>query len=152
MAVFAAIENEVIRLTREGKEIERVLAVEWDGLNSIDPVELSSTILRFYDAGIKATHAVLRDESDLHSRCEGPRGYELNDAELSNCRDQIGNTQSWMEEDCFYLRAITLCGWMHVRSNLGIEYLTIRRNGTVQQRQRKVLSKQIFSRFPQIRY
>src|SRR5262249_39694031 len=71
---YAANGREAVRLTRAGKEIERILAAEWRSLPAQNAVRLASFVLGFYDGGIKASHHVLADADDLLAMCTPPQG------------------------------------------------------------------------------
>ncbi|MCA9179504.1 MAG: hypothetical protein KDB14_33845 [Planctomycetales bacterium] len=64
----------------------------------------------------------------------------------------IGTTSASRSDDLFDIRAVTLCGWMHDKRNLGIEHIHISKSGAVHLEKREVLSKKIFKSVPQIRY
>lgn len=143
------------RLTRENKEIQSILADEWATLAESDPVCLASLMLKFHDAGIKASHNVLKDVDDLRSfgnPAHPAKNYELNDKEFNKALPNIGSTVTAVDGAVLSLRVVTLCGWMHEKQNLGVESITIASNGAVSFRKRKVLSKRIFRRTPSIRY
>ncbi|MDP1560716.1 MAG: hypothetical protein Q8M16_04910 [Pirellulaceae bacterium] len=152
---YAANGRSATRLTRENKEIHSILSDEWAALAESDPVCLASLILKFYDAGIKARHHVLKDADDLRSfgnPTNTAKNYELNDKEFSQALPRIGSTAMALDGAMLSLRAVTLCGWMHDKQNLGVEWFTISSDGTVSFRNRDVLSKRIFRRTPSIRY
>lgn len=71
---------------------------------------------------------------------------------MKNAQDFIGNTTVAQLDDSVVIRAVTLCGWMHDKGNLGIETIRVVRSGKVQLDKREVLSKQIFASVPSIRY
>tara|TARA_R110002072_G_C7909868_1_gene530272 strand:- start:1017 stop:1664 length:648 start_codon:yes stop_codon:yes gene_type:complete len=155
LGYYAANGLAATRLTRANKEIQSILANEWATLAKSDPVCLASLILKFYDGGIKASHHVLRDADDLRSfgnPALPTKNYELNEKELSIALPNIGSTLSTADGAVLSLRAVTLCGWMHDKQNLGVESFTIGSDGTVSFRQRDVLSKRIFWNTPSIRY
>ena len=110
---------------------------------------LSSLILKFFDGGIRATHRVLANAESLRS--DGKR-YVLNEKEFGKAESLIETTRFIAEDDRFTIRAVTLCGWMHDKRNLGIEHIHISRSGDVQLDAREVLSKKIFKSVPAIRY
>ncbi len=152
---YAANGRSATRLTRENKEIQSILADEWTELSESDPVCLASLILKFYDAGIKEQHHVLKDADDLRSfgnPTHPAKNYELNDKEFSKSLPNIGTTVISFNGTVLSLRAVTLCGWMHDKQNLGIESFTIGADGLVSFRKRDVLSRRIFRRVPAIRY
>lgn len=152
---FVANGRIATRLTRENKEIETILREEWEDLTEVDPVVLSSFVLKFYDAGIKATHHVLRNSTDLEVFAGDPkplRDYHVTEKELLNVESRIGETNSQRHHDVLTIRAITLCGWMHDKRNLGIELIKIAQNGTVTLATREILSQKIFSKVPAIVY
>jgi hypothetical protein len=151
----AATGKLAIRLTRQDKEIQSVLRDEWDSLPNSDPVVLASLILNFFDGGIKASHHVLRNSDDLRSFVKAHRPtntYELNEKEFAKSLESIGSTESVLSDDTLSIRAITLCGWMHRKQNLGIESLAVNSEGVVSFQTRTVLSRRIFRRVPGIRY
>lgn len=147
--IYVADGRRAIRLTRAGKEIESVLQENWSALPACDPVILANLILKFFDGGIRATHRVLRDADALDSY---GKGYILNQREWERIRDSIGKTLLSRHEDAVIIRAITLCGWMHDKRNLGIEHIRVLQSGKVQLEGRETLSKKIFTSVPQIRY
>jgi hypothetical protein len=149
---YAANGREAVRLTRAGKEIQRILAKEWPSLIKASPVHLASLILCFFDGGIKASHRVLADASDLRSMCQAPREYRLNEKAFAKALPELGVTACQMEEKVVVLRAITLLGWMHDKRNLGIEKLTIHENGNVVLSERRVIAEKIFDKVPAIMY
>ena len=155
MGYYAANGHTATRLTRQSKEIESVLSADWKQLASTDPVLLASLILRFYDGGIHASHHVLKNLEAL--LCFGDsqrpfRDYELNEKALSKVKEEIGSTEAVQDSDALMIRAITLCGWMHDKRNLGIESFAVARDGRLSFQKRHVLSRKIFSRVPMIRY
>lgn len=152
---YAANGRSATRLTRENREIRSILADEWAELPESDPVCLASLILSFYDAGIKARHRVLKDADGLRS-LENPthavKNYELNVKEFSKALPEIGLTEMAFDGAVLFLRAVTLCGWMHRKHNLGIESFTITSVGVVAFQKRHVLSNNVFRRVTAIRY
>lgn len=155
LGYYVANAHSATRLTRQNKEIESVLSAEWNHLPNADPVLLASLILKFYDGGIHATHHVLQDIDALRSfgDSQSPsRDYELNEKELSRVTPEIGLTESTRMEDVLAIRAVTLCGWMHDKQNLGVESFTIARDGKPTFQKRHELSRKIFKRVPAILY
>lgn len=153
--VFVADGRKAVRLTRSGKEIEFVLKEKWDALALCNPIVLASLILMFYDEGIKATHRVLSDAKDLRSfeRNVGfGREWVLNAGEMQRIEDLIGDTTVRQLDDAVFIRAATLCGWMHDKQNLGIENIRILPSGEVQLGKREVLSERIFDSVPNVTY
>ena len=149
---YAANGREAVRLTRTGKEIERVLAAEWAGLPAQNSVKLASFVLEFYDGGIKASHHVLADAEELRAMSAPPSDYRINESVLSLALPALGKTSCKVDGDTVKLRAVTLCGWMHDKQNLGIEMITISKNGAVHLGQREVLAENIFDEVPGILY
>jgi len=152
---YVANGESATRLTREGKEIESVLSAEWDHLSSADPVLLASLILNFYDGGIRATHYVIRDLDALLNFGDAQRptrDYKLNEKQLSQAVPRIGSTSSRQDADVLAIRAVTLCGWMHDKRNLGIESFTVNPEGHPSFAKREVLSRKIFTHVPMLRY
>ena len=149
---YAANGREAVRLTREGKEIERILAANWLSLPATDPVRLASFILGFYDGGIKASHYVLADVNELVAMCTRPRTYRVNADSLARARPRLGTTTCTIEGDTIRLRAVTLCGWMHCKQNLGVETIAIFKDGTVDLGPREVLAEKVFDEVPGIVY
>ncbi|TWT56283.1 hypothetical protein [Allorhodopirellula solitaria] len=152
---YAANGRSAIRLTRINKEIQTILADEWADLPASDPVRLASLILKFFDAGIKASHHVLRDANELRNFGKprhSMKNYQLSEKEFQMAMPHISSTESTLDGKCVALRAVTLCGWMHDKRNLGIESLTIASDGNVSFAKRQVLSRGIFDRVPAIRY
>jgi hypothetical protein len=155
LAYFAANGSSAIRLTRKNKEIQRILAAEWRDLPALDAVCLASLILKFFDAGIKDSHHVLPDADALRTYGMSTAGvprYELNEGELAKALPNIGSTSSVFEGRSVSIRAVTLCGWMHEKQNLGVESIAIAEDGSVSFAERKVLSRRIFKRVPAIKY
>ena len=153
--IFIADGRKAVRLTRSGKEIESVLKENWDALTMCDPVALASLILKFFDGGIKSTHRVLSDANELRlfERDVGfGREWVLNSREMEKAQDLIGNTTVVQLGDSVVVRAATLCGWMHMKENLGIENLRISRSGEVRLDKREVLSEKIFEAVPNVAY
>jgi hypothetical protein len=157
-AYYAADGRKAERLTRKHREIESLLADEWDALPVADPVRLARLVLRFYDGGIRSSHDVLRDANDLREmtkpRREGPLcGFELNVREFAAVLPRVGATvASSLSDGTLSIRAVTLLGWMHTKQDLGIESFTIDRNGAVHFAERIVLTRRIFAALPNIRY
>jgi hypothetical protein len=149
---YAANAQEAVRLTRGGKEIQFILANEWPFLASACPVHLASLILCFYDGGIKASHHVLADADDLRSMCAPRREYRLDEEMFAKASKDLGVTSFRLEENKAVVRAITLMGWMHHKTNLGIETLTIHDNGNVELSERRIMAERIFDKTPQILY
>src|SRR5579883_607176 len=83
---YAANGREAVRLTRSGKEVERVLATNWSSLPAQDPVKLASFVLRFYDGGIKASPHVLADADALLAMCTRPGTYRVSESALARAR------------------------------------------------------------------
>lgn len=137
------------RLTRKGKEIQSILADEWDALPALDPVRLASLVLHFFNAGIGQSHFVLGDAESL--RAFG-RNYQVDEKEFDRVLPEVGLTRSTIDRQVLSLRAITLRGWKHMKQNLGIELLAIRADGSVSLATRHVLSHRIFTRIPALRY
>ncbi|TWU07336.1 hypothetical protein CA54_57420 [Symmachiella macrocystis] len=150
--VFATNENESIPLTRKGKEIETILASEWDRLVQSDPVVLASLILLLYGSGSRETHHVLKDAAELQSMCQNSSGYELHEKRFEYHLPRIKTTYIKVENDLALVRAVTLFGRMHDKGNLGIERFSIDRNGVVLPQERELISRNIFSRIPGIKY
>ena len=149
--IYVADGRRAVRLTRAGKEIECVLKEKWDTLADCNPVILASLILKFFDGGICSTHHILSGEDDLRAQYQG---YVLNDREFERVQGLIGTTSTNQNDDQtgLVIRAVTLCGWMHDKRNLGIEHIHISKSGVVHLEKRKVLTKKIFKSVPQIRY
>ncbi len=147
--VYVADGRKAVRLTRAGKEIESVLKEKWETLADCNPVILASLILKFFDGGIRSTHRVLSGGDDLRSH---RKNYVLNDRELERSQGLIGTTSTSRSDDFVVIRAVTLCGWMHDKRNLGIEHIHISKSGTVHLEKREVLSERIFTSVPQILY
>ncbi len=147
--VYDANGQRVIRLTRAGKEIESVLGENWTRLPNCDPVVLSRLILMFFDGGIRSSHRVLQSSGSLRSHGEQ---YVLNEKEFGKAEPFIEATRIIVEDDLLTIRAVTLCGWMHDKRNLGVEHIRISRSGDVALDARNVLSKKIFKSVPAIRY
>jgi hypothetical protein len=139
-------------LTRAGKEIERILRQEWALLLKLNPVQLASLVLGFYDDGIKASHRVLAGAQDLRDLARPPRDYRINEHAFAKAMAAIGETCCTVEGDTVKLRAVTLCGWMHDKRNLGIESVVISKDGTVAIGPREVLAEKIFDEVPPIAY
>lgn len=155
MGYFVANGHRATRLSREHKEIEAVLSAEWEHLHDADPVLLATLILKFYDGGIRKTHHVLKDLDALLNFGESQepfRAYQLNEKQLSMVQSELGSTELTQEEDVLRIRAVTLCGWMHDKRNLGVEAFTINRDGHPSFQKRQLLSRRIFTRVPMIRY
>jgi hypothetical protein len=140
--------QKAVRLTRAGREIESVLRENWPTLQDCHPVKLASLILNFFDGGIRSSHAVLPDAEKLHAY----QHHVLDNEELERVQDLIGTTIICCQEDEINIRAVTLCGWMHNKQNLGIERIRISKCGNVQLDKREVLSERIFKSVPQIMY
>lgn len=154
-AYYAANGQFATRLTRKNKEIGSVLAAEWDELPALDAVCLASLILKFFDAGIKASHHVLKNADALRvfgNLPSGAKRYELNQMEFAKALPMIGSTSSTLNGQLLAVRAVTLCGWMDDKQNLGIESFTVGADGSVAFAKRHVLSRRIFVRVPAIRY
>jgi hypothetical protein len=149
---YAANGMEAVRLTRAGKEIERMLAADWSSLPAKDPVKLASFVLGFYDGGLRARHHVLADADELLAMCTRPKTFRINDRALAQARPRIGITSSKMEGDTVKLRSVTLCGWMHRKRNLGVETIAIARDGRVELGPREVLAEKIFDEVPGMKY
>lgn len=152
---YAANGRSAVRLTRNNKEIQTILAAEWADLSTSDPVRLSSLVLKFFDAGIKASHLVLLDANELRNfgnRKHLMTNYQLNENQFEMAMPHIGMTESTFDGKCLSVRAVTLCGWMHDKRNLGIESFMIGSDGIVSFAKRRVLSRRIFIRVPAIRY
>jgi hypothetical protein len=149
---YAANGGQAIRLTRAGKEIERILEAEWTSLPAQNPVQLASFVLGFYDSGIKATHRVVANAGDLRDLGRPPRHYRINENALATALPAIGESSSKIEGNTIKLRAITLCGWMHDKQNLGIETIAISKDGTINLAPREVLAEKIFDQVPPIMY
>ena len=147
--IYDADGRKAIRLTRQGKEIESVLNSNWHILTECSPVILANLILTFFDGGIRSTHRILADADAIH--CHG-KNYVLNDLEFEKSQELIGTTSASRCDNAVVIRAVTLCGWMHDKQNLGIENIRILKSGEVQLEKRRVLSKKIFKSVPQIRY
>lgn len=147
--IYDADGRKATRLTRQGKEIESVLKANWHMLNECNPVVLANLILTFFDGGIRSTHHVLLDADAIC--CHG-ENYVLNDREFAKSQELIGATTASRCDDVVVIRAVTLCGWMHDKRNLGIENIRVLQSGEVQLDKRSVLSKKIFKSVPQIRY
>jgi len=149
---YAANGREAIRLSRQGKEIEKILSTDWAALPDVNPVPLASLVLAFFDEGIKATHQVLANRTSLEVMCRDPRNFQLTDEVKTNHLSKLGETTIQLLHDTVMIRAITLCGWMHRKQNLGVECLKIARTGRVTFEPRLVLSEKTFNRVPGIRY
>lgn len=149
---YAANGREAVRLTRAGKELERILEAEWASLPAQNPVKLASFILGFYDGGIKASHRVLAGADDLRDLASPPRDYRINECAFAKALPAIGETSCRIEGNTIKLRTVTLCGWMHDKRNLGIETIAISKDGSVALGPREVLAEKIFDRVPGIRY
>ena len=155
MGYYVANGYQAIRLTRKDKEIEAILSEEWEHLSEADPVRLASLILKFYDGGIRATHHVLENLDALLNFSGSEkhfRGYELNEKQLSIVAPEFGSTELIKEKDFLRVQAVTLCGWMHDKRNLGVERFTIDRDGHPTFEKRQVLARKVFRRVPRIRY
>jgi hypothetical protein len=158
MGYVAVNERKALRLTRRNREIETVLAEEWNDLPAADPVRLADLVLTFYDGGPHASHRVLRDADALRAMTEpGPSriesGYQLHERNLAAVLARIGTTRTEvLSEGELSVRAVTLLGWMHTKQNLGIESFVIRSTGEVRFEKRIVLTRRIFARLPSIRY
>jgi hypothetical protein len=151
-AYYAANGREAVRLTRAGKEIEGIFAANWSSLPAQNPVKLASLVLGFYDEGIKASHHVLADVNELLAMCNRPRTYRVNEDSLASVRARIGTTTCKMEDDIVKIRAVTLCGWMHCKQNLGVETIAISNEGIVTLGEREVLAEKIFDEVPGVIY
>jgi len=149
---YAANGREAVRLTRAEKEIQRILEAEWASLPAQNAVKLASFVLGFYDGGIKASHRVLAGADDLRDLARPPRDYRINEAVFAKALSVIGETSCKIEGDSIKLRAVTLCGWMHDKRNLGIETIAISKDGTVALGPREVLAEKIFDEVPGIMY
>jgi hypothetical protein len=157
-AYFAVNEHRALRLTRKNREIESVLAEEWNDLPSADPVRLAKLVLPFYDGGMNASHQVLRDADELcgMTKYGAPpvdSGYRFHPRKLAAVLPRIGTTRTAvLAEGELSVRAVTLLGWMHLKRNLGIESFVIRSSGEIRFDKRIVLTKRIFARVPMIYY
>jgi hypothetical protein len=147
--LYDANGRRAIRLTIAGKEIEQVLKENWEHLPKCDAVKLASLVLKFYDGGIRSAHRVLKDRLTL---LNDGRNYVLNQREVDRISANIGETAVELASGEIHLRAVTLCGWMHAKQNLGIEHLRIDENGKVRLDKRVVLTKKTFLSVPGIRY
>lgn len=147
---YAANGRHAVRLTRAGKEIERLLAADWATLPAKNPVRLASFVLQFYDGGITASHHVVADANEIvaMSTCRSP--YWVDESTFATALPRIGATSCTIEGDTVTLRAITLCGWMHRKHNLGIETLTISKAGIVDPKPREVLAERMFDTIPRL--
>ena len=79
----------------------------------------------------RPTYGDLADADDLRSMCQSPREFHLDEEAFAKASPELGVTSCFFEGNVMVLRAITLLGWMHTKTNLGIEMLTIHENGTV---------------------
>jgi hypothetical protein len=149
---YAANGREALRLTRAGKEVERILAAVWDSLPAQDPVKLASFVLGFYDGGIKASHHVIADADELREMAAPPKTYRINENVFARALPAIGKTFCEVEGNTIKLRTVTLCGWMHCKRNLGIEAIAIATDGSVDLGPREVLAENIFDEVPGILY
>jgi hypothetical protein len=131
---FVANSLTATRLTRQGKEIELVLADEWDDLPTMDPVKLASLILMYLAPDY---HTVLLDSSELS------RYGQLDEQEFAMLPG-IGATQAYRFGKVVNVHAITLWGSLRERRNLGIERFAINSAGHVEFEERKVLSEKLF--------
>ena len=84
--------------------------------------------------------------------CTQDQDFRVNEKALDRARRRIGTTSCKCEGSSITLRAVTLRGWMHRKCNLGIERLTISKDGTVKLAPRAVLAKNIFAQVPQLEY
>lgn len=153
--IYAVNKDKAIRLTRKGKEIQLVLAHEWETLGNVDPVALAEIILMFFDGGIKASHHVLRDLADLRRMANAHGlgcGYILNENRLSKFAECFASTCMIVDSGELKLRAVTLMGWMHDKQNLGIEMIYVSKDGTVRLDLRKTMVTRIFKQTPMLRY
>lgn len=148
---YAANGREALRLTRTNKEIEQVLAANWEHLSTVPPVLLAGLILPFYDGGIKATHLPLANEAALRALCSSPQ-RTMNESAFADAQSKMRDSSVTVRDQNVILRAITLMGWMHDKQNLGIERVTIQKSGRVELAAREVLAKRIFDTTPSIDY
>jgi hypothetical protein len=146
---YAANGKEAIHLTRVGKEIERILEAERASLPAQNPVKLASLVLTFYD---KTSHYVLASADNLRDLATPPKDYRINERSFAKALSRIGETTCTVEGNTIKLRAVTLCGWMHDKRNLGIETIAISKDGTVALGPREVLAENIFDEVPDIIY
>ncbi len=138
-------------MTRERKEIEQLLEEEWNILPERPAVELAVFLLPFYDNGIKEAHTVISTKEDFDRLYSD--AFEINRTELERISTDVGKTEySEITDAEVVLRIVTLMGWMHTKNNLGIETLHVEKNGRCYLEKRKVLSRNIFLKFPDLRY
>lgn len=147
---YAVTHDSAIRLTRDGKEIESVIEREWNAIPAVDIVEFTQFVLQFYEDGIKRSHHVLRDVHDLRSM-QGEHRI-LNAKAISQIANQVGETQLCSGDDQYQIRAVTLCGWMHEKQELGIESVSITNHGEVSLGARQILCRKTFLKLPAIMY
>lgn len=148
---FAANGREAFRLTRTNKEVERILEADWESLLGVSTTTLAALVLPFYESGITESHRVLQDVSELESMCKSGH-FEIDPKEGSSIAKMKAEIGTKMIGESVQVRVLTLRGWMHMKANLGIETISIGRNGHVTFAEREVWSAKLFRKFPPIMY
>lgn len=148
---FAANGREAFRLTRNNKEIERLLEADWESLLSVSTTALAALILPFYESGISESHRVIQNVLELEAMCKNG-AFEFDPKEQSSVAMKNAAISTKLVGDSVEVRVLTLRGWMHTKSNLGIETISIGRNGHVTLAEREVWSEKLFRKFPGIKY
>ena len=82
----------------------------------------------------------------------GKDDYVLNNKTVEKVGDDIGATTVERRGEVVVLRTVTLRGWMHEKNNLGVETIRVDPTGSVRMDERQVLSTDIFTSIPNIKY
>lgn len=148
---FAANGSEAFQLTRENREVERILKIDWSSLSTVSPYALAKLILPFYEDGIKESHRVLQNAVELEAMCAVGH-FEIDPEQWTRLPATNGRLGMEITDNTIRLRVLTLRGWMHMKANLGIETIAIESDGHVSFGKREVWSEKVFRRFPAIMY
>ena len=162
------IEFDVVEMRRDNGGLREVLCERWEFLRSCSALELAALLLDVLRSD-RETHHVVSSVDDIraipedgvpvsweaHDSCynSNETWYKIDDEELARIESSIGETKiEWNGLASFLLRAVTLLGVDHKKTNLGIESATVFRDGTVHFDSRRVLSERLFTELPTIHW
>ncbi|MEQ8788073.1 MAG: hypothetical protein RIC55_17325 [Pirellulaceae bacterium] len=141
-----------IELTTENGEVNKLLAANWLVLPNQSPVLLAEFVLTFFGDDVRINHKVLADVDDLWAMKNHRHRYVIDEEAVTKVESLIGRTELHECEQAITLRCLTLLGWMHEKQDLGIETITIERDGSVTRAERVQLCSRTFLETPDLWY
>jgi hypothetical protein len=160
--IFATDERQNLRLLKpDDDSVSALLLAEARPLDEAAPHDLAQVICDIWLRRATYRHSVVTDSAALENFGDG--AYAVDRAELAKVAPAfrppsiqvvatVGDTYRESSNAHWRLEFTTAYGWMHDQQELGVETIDVSSRFSLSRSKRRVLSKRIFARTPNVRY